>query len=483
MITQTTPQLKPYYQSGSVTLYHGNALEVVPQLGHVCAIVTDPPYGLSFMGKKWDYDVPSVEIWQACLDALRPGGHLLAFAGTRTQHRMAVRIEDAGFEIRDMIAWVYGSGFPKSMDVSKAIDKGQSENKARQLRFTAWMRSTGITAKQIKDATGTDMASHYLTEKSQPAIATADLFDKLRPYLPEVPEEIERLVAERTGIEWPAYKDRHTVGKMIGYDTSKARPACSLSSQGIDKSAKREYEITAPATDAAKQWHGWGTSLKPALEPITMARKPLEGTVAANVLAHGCGGLNVDACRVETDETLTGSGSAPLKHGGQNSRPFHETAVAKGFNQSALGRFPANLIHDGSDEVVGLFPEQVSGANPTRRGSPKFRNTYAMFEGQESCEPARGPDAGSAARFFYCAKASRSERGKDNTHPTVKPIDLMRYLIRLVNPPGGIVLDPFAGSGTTLLAARLEGAQSIGVELDEEHCETIARRLDKGLPF
>jgi len=490
MITQTTPQLKPYYQSGSVTLYHGNALEVVPQLGHVCAIVTDPPYGLSFMGKKWDYDVPSVEIWQACLDALRPGGHLLAFAGTRTQHRMAVRIEDAGFEIRDMIAWVYGSGFPKSMDITKAIDKSQSENKARQLRFTAWMRSTGITAKQIKDATGTDMASHYLTAKSQPAIATADQFDLLRPYLPEVPEEIERLVAERTGIEWTAYKNRPVVGTKIGNDTSTARPACSLSSQGVDKSNKREFDITTPATDAAKQWAGWGTALKPALEPITMARKPLEGTVAANVLAHGCGGLNVDACRVEVrpEEQIKQEGHYRKKNVVGDQR----TAIAAGqFGEGAYvagtdltkGRFPANLIHDGSDEVVGLFPEQASGANPTRRGSPKFRNTYAMFEGQESCEPARGPDAGSAARFFYCAKASRSERGKDNTHPTVKPIDLMRYLIRLVNPPGGIVLDPFAGSGTTLLAARLEGAQSIGIELDEKHCEIIARRLDKGLPF
>jgi hypothetical protein len=395
--------MKPYYQSGSVTLYHGNALEVVPQLGHVCAIVTDPPYGLSFMGKKWDYDVPSVEIWQACLDALRPGGHLLAFAGTRTQHRMAVRIEDAGFEIRDMIAWVYGSGFPKSLDVSRAIDKA-------------------------------------------------------------------------------AGAEREVVGSKI---TGRALGGSNW--RNGDAGGQDHVPVTAPATDAAKQWHGWGTALKPALEPITMARKPLEGTVAANVLAHGCGGLNVDGCRVPTADNL--NGGAYAKNPTDREQMWGEEAgnsyVRGGAGEFAQpeGRFPANLIHDGSDEVVGLFPEQASGANPTRRGSPKFRNTYAMFEGQESCEPARGPDAGSAARFFYCAKASRSERGKDNTHPTVKPLALMRYLVRLVTPPGGLVLDPFAGSGTTLLAARLEGASAIGIELDEKHCEIIARRLDNGLAF
>jgi site-specific DNA-methyltransferase (adenine-specific) len=347
------------------------------------------------MGKKWDYDVPSVEIWQACLDALRPGGHLLAFAGTRTQHRMAVRIEDAGFEIRDMIAWVYGSGFPKSLDVSKAIDK----------------------------------------------VAGAE---------------------------------REVVGSRVADDIRGGNM------HAANRGERHVIDITAPATDAAKQWAGWGTALKPALEPITMARKPLEGTVAANVLKHGTGGINVDACRVGTEDILSGSGSPPLKHGGQNSRPFHDTAVPRGCNQSPLGRWPANLIHDGSDEVLELFPETSSNSGNLTHSNRNRTNIYGRY----GAYPTTGiTDAGSAARFFYCAKASRSERGKDNTHPTVKPIELMRYLIRLVNQPGGIVLDPFAGSGTTLLAARLEGAQSIGVELDEKHCEIIARRLDKGLPF
>jgi site-specific DNA-methyltransferase (adenine-specific) len=484
-VIQTATAVKPYYQRGSVTLYHGNALDVLPQLGSVCSIVTDPPYGLAFMGQRWDYDVPTVELWQACLDALKPGGHLLAFAGTRTQHRMAVRIEDAGFEIRDMIAWVYGSGFPKSMDVSKAIDKGEGENRARQLQFTAWMRSTGITAKQIKEATNTDMASHYLTDASQPAIATAEMFDKLRRYLPEVPEEIERLVAERTGIEWTAYVQRPAVATKIGRNTKIERVAGSIASQGLEKSTKHEFTETAPATDAAKQWQGWGTALKPALEPITMARKPFRGTVAANVLEHGTGAINVDECRIHCDDSKGYAYKTQRITPGalQNAtgKRHQDGNVFEGKTKD--GRWPANLVHDGSDEVLELFPEQTSGANPTRRGSQKFRNTYAAFEGQEFCEAARGADSGSAARFFYCAKASRSERGRDNTHPTVKPLDLMRYLIRLVTPPGGLVLDPFAGSGTTLLAARLEGSSAIGIELEEKHCEIIARRLDEGLAF
>jgi hypothetical protein len=197
--------MKPAIEFDGVQVFHGDCREVLRSLpdNSVDSVVTDPPYELGFMGKKWDssgiaYDVT---VWSECLRVLKPGGHVLAFGGSRTWHRLAVAVEDAGFELRDSIAWIYGSGFPKSLDVSKAIDKGQGVNRDRQLQFTAWMRSTGITAEQINKATGTAMASHYLTEKSQPAIATADLFDKLRPYLPEVPEAIERLVAERTGIE------------------------------------------------------------------------------------------------------------------------------------------------------------------------------------------------------------------------------------------------------------------------------------------
>lgn len=351
----------------------------------VDAIVTDPPYGLKFMGKKWDHDVPGVEIWRECLRVLKPGGYLLAFAGTRTQHRMACAIEDAGFEIRDVIMWVYGSGFPKSLDISKAIDKANGAKR--------------------------------------------------------------EILSER-----PAYG--------IGGN------GC-LGGHANGATAK----VTAPATDAARQWAGWGTALKPSTEPITMARKPVPGTVAANVQQWGTGGINVDGCRIGTEEITTNgrgtqSGATPIC---QRGRDYE--------GRSHIGRFPANLIHDGSDEVTRLMPETT-------------------------------------ARFFYCAKASAAEReigladlpiksggdltdredesdglnspragavrggGRRNHHPTVKPIDLMRYLCRLVTPPGGLVYDPFTGSGTTLIGAKLEGFRWVGSEMDPEYAEIARRRVD-----
>jgi len=335
----------------------------------VHCVVTDPPYGLSFMGKRWDYDVPSVEVWQECLRVLKPGGHLLAFAGTRTQHRMAVRIEDAGFEIRDMIAWCYGSGFPKSLDVSKAIDKAAGAE-----RESVGTKYAGI-GRQCRNG-----------------------------------------------------------GEIVG---------------GVADNEKKFIPITAPATEAAKQWQGWGTALKPSLEPITVARKPLCGTVAENVLQHGTGGINVDGCRVGTTvETWPVSRSfrAGISSG-------YTEGIDKGETQSAgnapAGRWPANLIHDGSDEVVGLFPD----------------------DGEAS-----------AARYFYCAKADASER-RNSKHPTVKPLALMRYLCRLVCPPDGIVLDPFCGSGTTLEAARLEGFGAIGCELNAEYIQDCKERLKQGVLF
>jgi len=332
-------------------LLHGEALQELRALPDcsIDSVVTDPPYGLAFMGKRWDYDVPGVEIWAECLRVLKPGGHLLAFAGTRTQHRMAVRIEDAGFEIRDMVAWIYGSGFPKSMDVSKAIDKD---------------------------------AGHW----------------------------------------------RGRAGSVIADNGA-------MSGGNYERTPKGD-----PVTEAARQWQGWGTALKPALEPITVARKPLAGTVAENVQAHGTGALNIDGCRVPTaddcarkpalvDDTAAGFGKG----------------LAMGGRGHDAGRWPANLIHDGSEDVLELFPVTKSG--------------------------------GSAARFFYCAKASKSERGPGNTHPTVKPLALMRYLVRLVTPPGGTVLDPFMGSGTTGLAAAAEGSRFVGIERDEAYFGIARRRL------
>jgi DNA modification methylase len=411
-------------------LHHGDCLEVLRSMPDcsVDSIVTDPPYGLSFMGKKWDYDVPSVDVWVECLRVLKPGGHLLAFAGTRTQHRMAVRIEDAGFEIRDMIAWVYGSGFPKSLDVSKAIDKNNGEV-GRLHKFTEWMRTTGLSAKQINDATGTFMGSHYLTDKSQPAIPTRALWGKLRPLCGLIPAWVDELV-DRIEAE------REVVGKRVGVDTTKQSIACAVSAQGLEQSTKHEFNITAPSTDAAKQWQGWGTALKPALEPITVARKPLVGTVAENVLQHGTGALNIDGCRVR-DGSETG-GEKPV-YAANHGNAVYGAGMGGGAWANTDGRWPANFIHDGSEEATDLLKD--------------------------------------SARFFYCAKASKADRG-ENHHPTVKPTDLMRYLCRLVTPPNGIVLDPFNGSGSTGCAAVLEGFQYIGIEREAEYIAISEKRIE-----
>jgi len=357
------------------------------------------------MGKRWDYDVPSAELWSEVLRVLRPGGHLLAFAGTRTQHRMAVRIEDAGFEIRDMIAWVYGSGFPKSLDVSKAIDKAAG--------------------------------------------------------------------AER---------------EVVGCDEQKAKQQTrAVGTASFGDYAGNPGNITAPATEAAQQWQGWGTALKPALEPITVARKPFTGTVAENVLQHGTGALNVDGCRVApTGEKLGGSHVSTKTEGWDRPWKHDEEHIARRRAEWAeadrkateLGRWPANLIHDGSEEVVGLFPETVSGS-----GIKGKRSKVTCYgEPTQDLTTEWDGDSGSASRFFYCAKADASER-RNSKHPTIKPVALMRYLVRLVTPPGGVVLDPFGGSGTTAEAARLEHCRFLLLELSPEYCADAEERLRQGVLF
>jgi site-specific DNA-methyltransferase (adenine-specific) len=368
-------------------VYHEPNLETMKRMqdNSIDAIVTDPPYGLSFMGKKWDYDVPSIEIWQECLRVLKPGGHLLAFAGTRTQHRMAVRIEDAGFEIRDIIMWVYGQGFSKSHNISKAIDKA-------------------------------------------------------------------------------AGAEREVVGK--------GRPMSSLGVMHDDNwVSNQDYDITAPATPEAQQWDGWGTALKPAVEPITVARKPLQGTVAENVLTWGTGGINIDGCRVPHNEPEQLTNRTSPKSSGEKMGLFSKNG--KLASPSHKGRFPANLIHDGSEEVVGMFPETTSGVFTNR----KTTGIWSKEAINQNVQGETGGTKGSAARFFYQAKADKGERGQGNTHPTVKPIDLMRYLCRLVTPPGGIVYDPFTGSGTTLIAAHEEGFNWIGSEMTKEYWDIAVQRI------
>lgn len=366
--------------------------------GYFDSVVCDPPYELGFMGKSWDntgiaYSVP---MWREALRVLKPGGHLLAFSGSRTYHRMACAIEDAGLEIRDQIMWVYGSGFPKSLDVSKAIDKAAGA-------------------------------------------------------------EREVVGAKRSSVG-RASRDG---GEIVG---------------GFAVESLKQVDVTAPATEAAKQWDGWGTALKPAHEPICVARKPLVGTVAANVLQHGTGAINIEVCRVGMGEVDRADyenkrrsfAGAKTNHGANVT--FNTSAVLSPeqlISNSALGRWPANFIHDG-------LPDEWS-------------------------------------RFFYCAKASKSDRDDGlagftvgqstfaggtglskngdgtprnvtarsaNIHPTVKPTDLMRYLVRLVTPLGGTVLDPFTGSGSTGKAAALEGFGFIGFELSAEYAAIAQARID-----
>lgn len=377
---------------------HADCLDVMRRLpdNFVDAVVTDPPYGLSFMGKNWDHGVPGVEFWKEALRIAKPGAHLLSFGGTRTFHRIACAIEDAGWEVRDCIMWLYGSGFPKSMDISKAIDKK-------------------LGAKREK------VQGHF----------------------------------------------GNTSFGLINDDSWKPH---------------KDVDSDVPATPEAEKWKGWGTCLKPAYEPVIMARKPLEGTVADTVLKYGTGGLNIDECRVpfESDEDKKSTGmdrphtsKVGALAGGLENDNERTIFMPKQTN----GRFPANVIHDGSEEVVDVFPKDVKGGTwNNTNGARHFENN-----GKPTEYTNKGSDnsVGSAARFFYCAKASKSEKGKDNPHPTVKPLELMKYLIKMVAPKGALVLDPFMGSGSTGIAAIQIGRNFIGIEKEEEYFNYAKNRIEE----
>ena len=404
------PILTPFLDDIDVILYAGDCIEVMRQMpeASVDAIVTDPPYGLEFMGRDWDgFGTPLgfqtwTESWaREALRILKPGGHLLAFAGTRTYHRMASGVEDAGFEIRDCIAWMYGSGFPKSLDVSKAIDK-----------------AAGAEREVIGSKLG------------------------------------------RPGMAKDGSNQRN------GFDAA----------FGGDSSGAMATDITAPATPEAAKWQGWGTALKPAFEPIVVARKPLIGTVAANVLEHGTGALNIDACRIGTDSICSSgqgikSGANNFIGGGKDTQP----------PSVHIGRWPANIA---LDETAASILDQQSGVS-TSTAKPRNNNDFeSVSKGAEKANTTFGhEDTGGASRFFYTAKASRHDRNAgglaDNTHPTVKPTELMRWLIRLVTPPGGIILDPFGGSGSTGLAARAENTRCILIEREPEYLNIIRDRLSQ----
>lgn len=424
------------YLAGAVTMLAGDSRERLREIpdNSIDAIVCDPPYGLGFMGKKWDTPGALVErkaatenkwdhvggnhnpsnsadaartarvegkrfgewceTWaRECLRVLKPGGHIVAFSGTRTYHRLAVAIEDAGFEIRDQLAWTYGSGFPKSHDVSKAIDKA-----AGAKRDIVGRRPDGVISNSWREAEG-----------------RAD------------------------------------------------RPTSIL-------------DITVPATDAAKEWSGWGSALKPAWEPICLARKPLIGTIAENVLAHGTGALNIDATRIGTESTIRHVNGANQ----QDPKQWRTGQQGAFVGGSASGRWPANLCHDGSPEVMACFPEsdgqqgKVTGNEPTANGfsgAVEFGGMRARVGGYEPRN-----DSGSAARFFFTAKADAHDR-IGSKHPTVKPVDLMQWLCRLVCRRGGTILDPFAGTGTTGEAAWREGMKAVLIEREAEYHADIARRM------
>ena len=494
----------------------GDNLETLRTLPDACvdACVTDPPYGLAFMGKRWDYDVPGVELWSEVLRVLKPGGHLLAFAGTRTQHRMATAIEDAGFEIRDMIAWVYGSGFSKGFNL-KREPLCDCQECGKPIPYD---HDNATPKHKMRSMRGTDIPAAEHPEAEQGEVLFPLMQEQDTQENGATRAESETVSGEKSCMEgWELHRAEEGV-----QDDPNARPSTSEekrvrartpvdcgtdawpSADGVggsspqgQKQAEQPSEQSADLRDAfgalddgalrgrgqcsrcgklKKEYEGWSSNLKPALEPITVARKPFTGTVAANVLEHGTGAMNVDACRVAAEENL----ARPFGGGNQI---YGEMLMERGTvtGKGLTGRWPANLIHDGSDEVTGLFPE-TAPAKAAQRGAGKAETGCYGVYGGESTERGHDDAGGSAARFFYCAKADSSERRKSK-HPTVKPVALMRYLVRLVCPAGGLVLDPFGGSGTTAEAARLEHCRFLLLELSPEYCADAEERLRQGVLF
>lgn len=646
-----------------IALYCGDCRVVMAELEaeSVDSVVTDPPYELGFMGKGWDRSgiAYEVSVWRECLRVLKPGGHLLAFGGSRTYHRLACAIEDAGFEIRDQIQWLYGSGFPKSLNVSKQIDlmekeiwlgiKQLIEELGHGVIIEAWKATLSTVELVDSPSLKSRVAVGFNTQRSGsvPANAPLPINPRRLPFNAIIAElkysealrssgagtasaratadinteplqvpavSVEQLLQNpslkvfitasiaQCGVKvslngntanslrdeealkiWLGKKkclevrdiDALCAGLIDGLKltilslsktfqnldtqsqtecvsamivTTTASTAASLisftvdtlKSIAIDAAAGAEREIIGPnpharpnqdgrriwvgdkagkeqshppltaiATEAASKWSGFGTALKPAHEPIVLARKPLEGTVAQNILRHGTGGLNIDRCRIGNEERLNLSAS--------HNEIYGQFKGVESEGRTALGRWPANVIHDGSDEVLGLFPQTDPG-----RASMRGTMGESPFSGIDGS--GRNPDTnslrghndngGSAARFFYIPKADKADRsagledlpilsagavtdrkdgsdglnspragagrtsGSRNHHPTVKPTDLMRYLCRLITPPKGLVLDPFCGSGSTGKAARAEGFRFIGIEINKEYCALAAARCE-----
>ena len=551
----------------SYIIYNENCLDAMKRLedNSVDSIVTDPPYGLSFMGKKWDYDVPSTEIWAECLRVLKPGGHLLAFAGTRTQHRMAVRIEDAGFEIRDMIAWVYSTGFPKSHNMDNHRGKLTCNCDGTALPYTHekniprepeaecdlhGMRGGYVSSPKHTGEGRGEILQQGLQEQGSPIEGRTEFSStkdgcgqsSLEGWgnLQTTEGELQRGslcesagMGQANGSEGRLHHGASSRdGENVRVSFDKDGGGQPQRSQSIEQSPIESGVVSDECRPQARgSWpvcggcgkpivpKGFGTALKPSHEPITVARKPLVGTVAENVLEHGTGALNIDGCRVATDPSvddprLGGNGAWKTDKAAQNV--YEGGYAGQNIASSSLGRWPANLIHDGSDEVMSVFPSNAGAAAPVRKGfDGASQGIYGDYASKGDDGATFHGDKGSAARFFYCAKASKKDRDeglegrealmpekqststvrlndlrmttkqnrfpRKNNHPTVKPTDLMRYLCRLVTPPGGVVLDPFTGSGSTGKAAMLEGFSFIGCELSEEYAAIANARIEAAM--
>ncbi|MET8648507.1 DNA-methyltransferase [Nocardia aurea] len=488
--------MKPYYTDESVTLHQGDCLDVLRELsdGSADAAVCDPPYALEFMGKAWDgWATPKAfqswcESWATeCLRVLKPGGHLLAFGGSRTWHRLASAVEDAGFEIRDSIAWLYGSGFPKSMDVAKAIDR-QRHDRDDVLRVTGFLREcrdrAGVTNRRMDELFGFNgMASHWtaLPANSVAEVPSWQQWLELKALLgfgDEMDAEVWRLNG-RKGTPGEAWDEREQVGEGF-----RIRKPSAVQIVGLSDGA---YPITSAATEEARRFEGWGTALKPAFEPIVVGRKPLVGTVAQNAIQHGTGALHIDACRTGADErTNPAGGMSSLQRISRVEHGYRRNVTASSGEASTVaGRWPTNVVLDHT--AAAVLDEQTGTLTSGKMRAGTERANRDGWAGAMPTTTGAGTygDSGGASRFFpvfrYEAKASSAERPEVNgvRHPTVKPLDFMRWLVRLVTPPGGLVLDPFAGSGTTAEACVLERFRCIAIEREPEYLPLIVARLSK----